>query len=249
MAFTVTWRERAATAVYSDANSVLARLLDSPDKESLDFTEPFSFGILSTPLCWALLARSFHVVKQLLEAGASVNYGENANKPLFIACVCSQNPDICRLLLRHGADVHGKDDNGYQALYYAALSVVNGNSEIGLQIITLLLECGAQVYNPSESWEAFKKSPFVAALQMGHIKIVALFLDHCRKEGYILPLEWLFDTALSTEHRNVPCEKSAIFVLQRGYFPVQNKTKKNASYFKLAADHKYFRLMCLLIEC
>ena len=93
----------------------------------------------ASPLFWAIDAKSFEVVKLLLDHGVAVNpIRERGNSPLENAAVLG-NAKIVKLLIERGANVKGKD------LSPLSKAVVHDNFEI----VKVLVENGVDL---NESW-------------------------------------------------------------------------------------------------
>ena len=75
-------------------------------------------------LQYAIYHGPIGLVKQLMELGANVNYGDPAGFPSLIAALGSAERadylEILTLLLDAGADIHQRGINGYTPLHYAA---------------------------------------------------------------------------------------------------------------------------------
>ncbi|XP_065057285.1 transient receptor potential cation channel subfamily A member 1 homolog isoform X1 [Rhopilema esculentum] len=135
-----------------------------------------------TPLHVAVLASHFHIIKILLERGASVNQimaeGETA---LHIAAVTGHLA-ITRLLLSHEGMIDAKNDEGRTPLHKAAAF---GKSNV----VELLLERGASVNIQGR----FKVTALMLAASSNYPSIVALLLH---KEANIAGKDFEGRTAL-----------------------------------------------------
>ena len=270
------WRRSVVDAVEDavmSGNSIqLDELLNSTDRHSLDFHNAPQTSLALSPLQIAVVTDSYDVAKKLLNAGASA--GENSDycgfpSPLMLA---SEHgfPDMCRLLLSHGANVNQKQSLAFTSCYFTALhyAALYGHAEVCSSLIDLKAEVRAPL-----KWDTLKRSPFDPAMKGKHQRIVEILLDHCEKTGQAVPWELLFNLAL--KHHSEAC---AILVLQRGYYPIQKEAITNdvddfdvygflefdaaaddddnnngnldekASYFHVAAYDGFIRLMCLLKE-
>ena len=59
-----------------------------------------------TPLAWAVIRDNFVTVSKLLSSGANPNVRDNSGStPLYYV----QSPEICKILLEHGANIHNKN--------------------------------------------------------------------------------------------------------------------------------------------
>lgn len=91
-----------------------------------------------TPLYYALERRHEHVERILLENGARVDLRIKDGQPLlnYAAMECYPASPFAKLLLKYGADVHARDDNGRTALWEA---VAAGDTDL----VQLLLDHGS----------------------------------------------------------------------------------------------------------
>ena len=81
-------------------------------------------------------------VQEFLDLGADVNATDSDRygwPPLVAAARFSKNPEVVTLLIKAGADVNTKSEDGVTALYMAAFG--NENPEV----LTVLIEAGADV--------------------------------------------------------------------------------------------------------
>ena len=233
-------------AVHSGNTDLLEELLKNIDNQNLDF-HVFNYfgnhiGIWSeSPLTGAIRGENYDMVEQLLCAGADVNFQEESGfTPLMEACWL-KNFDICQLLLKHGANVHlistfGSSDS--TALFWAGCF---GD----LEIVKLLLEHGAHIFDPSlQVEEAIARSPIATPVLYDHPQIANFFLEQYKTEEepylFCVCLLILFDVALG-----LGSEKCAIAVLKEGYYPAWEGL--NEPYFRMAANHGMIELMSLLV--
>jgi len=81
-----------------------------------------------------------NVVSMLVSRGADVNLrDEHGDTPLHIAVMLNRSPEAFQLLLNAGGDVHIRNITGKTPLYIAV-------QEHRLQLIPLLLACGAEIF-------------------------------------------------------------------------------------------------------
>ena len=112
--------------------------------------------------------------------------------------------DICNLLLKHGADVHGSHSKmSYAALYYAALA---GQ----LKTAGLLLEHGARIYDSSISWNE-QTSSIRVAIQWRKPEMLCFLAEYCNKTDMEIPLALIFHEAVT----RAGSEECAIIALKR----------------------------------
>lgn len=103
-----------------------------------DETMPVEFG-LGHPLEYAIYSSPLAFIEELLDAGANVNYPDDAGFPSLIATLSTDRPDkldVLRLLIRHDADVNRPGINDWTPLHYAV-------SRRDVDAIRLLLASGA----------------------------------------------------------------------------------------------------------
>jgi ankyrin repeat protein len=97
---------------------------------------------------------AYHETKELIEAGADVNYkGGWGLYPLNLAAI-NDHADICELLIKHKADIHCRDKDGSTPLHNAA---ERGHYKSSLA----LLSAGASVcFIDNEGNTPFLLSPY-----------------------------------------------------------------------------------------
>jgi len=72
---------------------------------------------------YAIYHSPFRFIKDLVEMGADLNYGDHAGFPSLIAALSSDRPDkyeVVEFLIEAGADVEQRGINDYTPLHYAA---------------------------------------------------------------------------------------------------------------------------------
>lgn len=230
------WKKCLMRTMASKNSALMRTFLSSRNVILLDFQTP-----LSTPLTAALKTGQHDVVKQLLEAGANVNFTEqDGTTPLMVA-VSTGSLDMCQLLINNGASVSkSRVSDQHNALHLA--------TRCGYyDIVVLLLQHGAELYDRTKPWDILKTSPLVTTIRWNQPRILELYLDHFAKPQIRLSLEIVFD--LTIQYQNEDC---AIVILKYGYYPChkQNATilKKYISFFSLAAQCGLVRLMEIMIS-
>uniref|UniRef100_A0A8C3TBB3 K Homology domain-containing protein n=1 Tax=Chelydra serpentina TaxID=8475 RepID=A0A8C3TBB3_CHESE len=130
-----------------------------------------------TPLMEAASAGHVEVARVLLEYGAGINTHSNEFKESALTLACYKGHlDMVRFLLEAGADQEHKTDEMHTALMEACM----------VNIARLLLDSGAQVNMPADSFE----SPLTLAACGGHVELAALLierganLEEVNDEGY-----------------------------------------------------------------
>ena len=127
-------------------------------------------GAGQSSLYRAIFGGHHAAVKLLLEHQADVNI-QTGNKfrmtPLHVAAQAGEL-DICRKLLKHGADVETRSNYGWLALHYAS-------QHGSLDVVQLLLDHGANV-NVQEEEQLW--SPLHFASYNGDLKIAELIIKH-----------------------------------------------------------------------
>ena len=115
--------QKGQAIVHAGVNFTRVSLTNGGKYDASDILTTFQFGIKG----------DYHLVELLIEEGAPIN-GSPSQPPIFTAIY----PDILRLLLECGANVHAKDSHGRTAIQWAR--------ERGAQneIIELLIRFGAR---------------------------------------------------------------------------------------------------------
>ncbi len=74
-----------------------------------------------TALMDAIWKNKITLVSYLINNGADLSTISKDGQPIAVLATGSGNPDICKMLAEHGADIHKKDNLGMSALEYATL--------------------------------------------------------------------------------------------------------------------------------
>jgi ankyrin repeat protein len=108
------------------------------------------------------------VARMLLALNLDVNArNDSGMTPLYRALLISRKPEVVRLLLDHGADVHGHDIGRSSALHLAAGS---GNPEI----VQMILDQNTEV----DIRDGQGATPLLTASYNGNPDVVQLLIDH-----------------------------------------------------------------------
>lgn len=133
-----------------------------------------------TPLLWALSCKNARGVKALLEAGADPNQKADGGLTAVLAAV-NYDPELLRLMLRHGGDPNAVYEDGRRTALHEALT--RGVHTGDLTSLKVLLAAGADLNRVPA-----KGAPIAeAAITYGRPSIALLLLDH----GYRHDLEGL----------------------------------------------------------
>ena len=120
-------------------------------------------------LIQAAMRQDVDMVKILLwEGKVDVNKEVKGAGPAPL--MCTQNVEIVKLLLKHGADVNQVDDCGMSALHESAQ---RGN----LEIVKVLIQNGANV-NMRAGDFFYEKPPLHLASQEGHVDIAKVLIQN-----------------------------------------------------------------------
>ena len=125
-----------------------------------------------TSLSLAAADGHLEVCQKLLERNADVNpqdashNGSTRTTPLLFALQRGK-PDVARLLLDHGADVHVHDKNGKTPLHFAAAYDF-------IEVVRMLLERNLEVNSRDDQ----RYTPLLFASQKGNPNVVRLLLDN-----------------------------------------------------------------------
>jgi len=145
-------------------------------------------GKYGHPLHAASWKGDIPMVKLLLEEGAHVNTQAGVCGYALNAASKAKRVGVARLLLDKGAEVNAVSDTKSKGpntvlqtvLQEAAAVYSESQKEAGLELVTLLVEKGADV-NQSTTLE---KGPLVIAASSGVPKIVRFLLDHGTERRY-----------------------------------------------------------------
>ena len=230
------WMDNLHTAVCKGDPTRLAELLKATNEHKLDIHTLFGTLLLNVVERSATL-HQFNLVEQLLRAGADANFccDEFTATTVFMEAVIRGNMDICQLCLRYGANVHLSEPHmKWGPIHLAAQS---GHTHI----VALLLLHGAEIPNPTDPFLAKQRSPIALAICTGHSTVVKLLLDWCMTTDTRIQLDFYFN--MSIEEGSEEC---AIVVLRHGCYPVQETQHVGMSYFQMAADRGFVKLISLL---
>ena len=228
------WRIEVMAAVNAGDAAQVAELLESANKHgSLDFT-----GHLYTPLTQAVHRKNRDMVEQLLCAGARVDFYDDWGRTPLMEAAWHPDKDICHVLLRHGANVNAMhEQHKWQALHHSIMSN-------DVQVASLLLENGAELYDLENLNDQHDDSPFHFAIILKSPHFLQLLLHYADRKKKHVSLEILCNKAIQYDS-----EKCAIFTLQQGYYPRWSADfSSNRSCFHEAAHRGLIKLMSFMLE-
>ena len=229
------WRFEVNQAVMDGDSVRLGKLLANANGELLHDPNDNHW----IPLILAIREGHYGIAQQLLNAGADVEALDWCNKSALIWAVIRSNSDMCRLLIKYGANPNNFTCLPCKtALYYAT-------SQDKYNIVSLLLEHGAEIRVPGIPWENQWKSPIAQAVAESP-RMTKLFLDHCRKFDILVPIDLLLDLAIEND-----TEESALLLAQHGFYPVKNEPDVFGPFsccFNKAAHYGLTKLMSYIVE-
>lgn len=161
--------ERCRTRVAAVLRTVerIAKQLQREQKTSMNRED------LNEALPSALETGNLKAVEHFLNNGGDPNTRVDANSLPLHKAIRYGYADIATLLIRHGADVNGKDTWGCTPLHYAVVSEGPGGRCLP-DVATLLLQKGADVNARSkDAW-----SPLMSSLDNGQQEMAALLRRH-----------------------------------------------------------------------
>ena len=228
-------KKSVMVAVETGDSILLGELLKSTNMQDSNVHAEINLALMH-----AVLNEKNDIVEQLLLDGADADFLDCHGYTPLVRAILVGNLEICNLLLKSGANVHDTvvcsiyTHTPNPALYYA-VCVRN------VDIVALLLEHGAYIFNPSlEPPKTFGNSPIPAACKGNCYEILDYFLQHRKAEGRPLPLRPLFKMTMKYDS-----EDCAIVVLMEGYCPLQDVPYE--SCFKMAAAKGMTEVMSFLL--
>ena len=223
-------------AVKEDDSTSLDKLLKSKDLETLDFAHGCS------PLTYAVEIRHYQIAKQLLCAGANVDFMDNYGRTPLTVAVRSGNLDMCHLFISYHVNVN-------------AIGTAHRTTALGVaalwdrcEIASLLLDNGAIPCDPTldltqvDPMGAFSNSPIACACESS-VNVLKLLLNHCKKTNQNLPLEVMFNLSMKARHGS-----GAILMLKEGYYPHVKSGDPPRSLLYNAAYYGCVKLMSFIVE-
>ncbi|XP_013415736.1 ankyrin repeat and KH domain-containing protein mask-like [Lingula anatina] len=146
-----------------------------------------------TALHIAILVGCMEMVQILVEAGASLKRPENFRGGALNTAVVHGRPEVCRYLIKHGADVNEPNEEDCPPLLVACAASRLRNRQ---EIIQLLLENGANhlFYNERISYAIPGLTPLVEYLANAEIpeyEIVHLLVKHGARVHFKIPTKML----------------------------------------------------------
>ena len=222
-------------AVHAGDPAQLAKLLEGANTHhgSLNFIVG-----MYTPLTRAVCNNNSDLVKQLLCAGAHVDFYDNMGRTPLMEAAWYPDKDISHVLLNHGANVNAMHaQHKWQALHYSILSN-------DVEMASLLLENGAELYDLENLNDQYDDSPFHFATTLKSPHFLQLLLHYADKRKMHVSLEILCNKAIQYNS-----EECAIFTLQQGYYARSLADfSSNKSCFHKAADRGLTKLMSFMLE-
>jgi len=92
-----------------DLEAVKQLLKEDPKPSSLKYDNSHGY----TPLHWAAIHGNAEIVEYLLDKGAKVNKRANSDyTPLHLAIDLNNDPEIVKVLIKHGANVNAQGGTG-----------------------------------------------------------------------------------------------------------------------------------------
>ena len=151
-------------ALEEDYLDVFKALIEKADVNYVDDLNYFSI------LDMAVFHNKYKYVEMLIEMGANVNCVNQSNKgPLHLAAhFCGGATDIAKILIKNGAEIDAKTNNGLQSpLHFAS-------SEGHQEVVKLLLENGAT----HDIKDIDDNEPIHYASALGHNQCVEILIQH-----------------------------------------------------------------------
>ena len=205
------WKQRVMDAVDREDGAQLQHLLQNSEQQTLNYIIE-RLSPLTKAAC--LNSKSCNIIEQLLLAGADVDFPNVFGETPLMITAQYGNIRRCELLLKYGANVNARNHQ-WNDTSVLSISV----SQCKTEIIALLLEHGAQIYDPPNELPnsyapVYECQSVCKAIEFKFPCVLKMFLDHSNKMNVRLPLAGLFSYCLS--YRSEEC---AIMILELGYYP------------------------------
>ncbi|OXU20908.1 hypothetical protein TSAR_000911 [Trichomalopsis sarcophagae] len=152
-------------------HALLEMYPSSWNDQFIDLLIEYGADLTNNLLHTAVIRGRVKVVEKLLERGAHVNAVDHMGAtPLVYAALSNEVDVLVRLLMRYGADIHTRDDDGFNIL--RNLTILPGREHI--EVIRKLLEKGVLAQEANSKHH----QPIHIAVRRDKIQVVNLLLDH-----------------------------------------------------------------------
>ena len=132
-------RFKAADAAYRRGELAALREALGRPREFPNFRQPIEWGLGTYPRGYAIYWSPLAFIRELISAGADLNYDDGMGFPSLIAAMSTERSDkseILKLLVLEGADLNQRGINDWTPLHYATACK-------DIESLKILLEAGA----------------------------------------------------------------------------------------------------------